>query len=191
MPLRIVPHSTARKSSVLAPSPSQRQGVSTAVDEFRRILRALRLAARETHATAGISAAQLFVLQIVGEDTDASLSQIAARTMTDRTSVAAVVERLVAARLVLRAQSPIDRRRASVSITAKGRAALRRAPTSPAGLLVAGLEMLDRRELTALASGLTALTRAMGLSQKRPGMLFEDGDDVPRRRASRPPSGTP
>ena len=62
---------------------------------------------------------------------------------------------------------------------------------SPAGLLVAGLEILDRRELTALASGLTALTKAMGLSQQRPGMLFEDGDDVPRRRASRVPSGTP
>ena len=151
----------------------------------------MRLAARETHATAGISAAQLFVLQILGEGTDASLSELAVRTMTDRTSVAAVVERLLAAQLVSRTQSPVDRRRALVRITPKGRSALRRAPTSPTALLVAGLEVLDTKTLAALASGLTALTDAMGLSKQRPGMLFDDGDDEPRRHPSRPRSGTP
>ena len=159
--------------------------VSTAVDAFRRILRALRLASGQTEATAGISAAQLYVLQALGDGTDASLSQIAVRTMTDRTSVAAVVERLVTAGLVKREPSVLDRRRASICISAKGRSVLRRAPQSPTTLLVAGLEDLDGRTLASLAAGLAALTAAMGLIGKPAGMLFDDRDETRTQKSAR------
>ena len=168
-----------------------RPGVNASVDAFRRILRALRLAARQTQATAGISAAQLHVLQALGDGEDLSLSQIAVRTMTDRTSVSAVVERLVEGGFVTREPSRLDRRRASIRINTRGRSVLRRAPKSPAALLVAGMEDLDSRTLASLASSLAALTDAMGLSDHRAGMLFDDGEDAaprvtPRRRVVRP-----
>ena len=169
----------------------QPPGVNASIDAFRRILRALRLAARQTQATAGISAAQLHVLQALGDGEDHSLSQIALRTMTDRTSVAAVVERLVDGGHVSREPSRLDRRRAAIRISARGRSVLRRAPTSPAALLVAGMAGLDSRTLASLASSLVALTDAMGLSDQRAGMLFDERENtppraVPRRRASRP-----
>ena len=177
----------ARKSQSVVPAPlSQRPGVSVSVDAFRRILRALRLASRQTEATAGISAAQLYVLQALGDGAEASLSQIAARTMTDRTSVAAVVERLVAGGLASREPSRVDRRRASICISAKGRSLLRRAPRAPTALLVEGLEGLDSRKLASLSSGLVALNRAMGLVDQPAGMLFDDRDDAPPRTIVRP-----
>jgi DNA-binding MarR family transcriptional regulator len=164
--------------------------VAASIDAFRRILRALRLAATKTQMVAGLSAAQLFVLRALQDGAEASLSEIAARTMTDRSSVAAVVDRLLAAGLVERETSPTDRRRAAIVITPEGRKVLRRAPEPPTALLVAGLKQLSPAQLEELADGLRALTDAMGLSDQVPGMLFEDGDATaparPRRRRARP-----
>ena len=51
--------------------------------------------------------------------------------MTDRTSVTAVVDRLVDGGVVIKRTSPEDRRRAAVRITPKGRTVLRGAPRPP------------------------------------------------------------
>src|SRR5450755_755169 len=112
-------------------SSADRAAVAESIDAFRRILRALRIAARDTLATTGVSAAQLFVLGALVDGADASLSDLAERTMTDRTSVTAVVNRLVDGGLVTKETSAEDRRRAAVRITARGRTVLRGAPRPP------------------------------------------------------------
>lgn len=166
-----------------------RESVSTSLDALRRVLRALRVAARETLATSGLSAAQLYVLRALADDADASLSQLAARTMTDRTSVKAVVDRLVAGGLVTKRTSMEDRRRAAVRITPRGRTVLRGAPRPPTALLIEGLERLDPGDLRRLARGLRALTQAMRIDGERAGMLFEDLPETElakRERRARP-----
>lgn len=145
-----------------------------AVDAFRRILRALRLAARKAELATGLSAAQLFVLSAVAETPGCSVNDIAASTMTDRSSAAAVVDRLAATGYVKRAQSVHDRRRASVSITPAGRRAMLRKAPAPTAVLIDGLRRLPPSELASLSSGLDALTRAMGIAHEPAGMLFED-----------------
>ena len=169
-----------------------RSSIVTSVDSIRRVLRALRIAARDTLATAGLSAAQLFVLRALIDGETASLSDLAERTMTDRTSVTAVVDRLVLRGLVTKGTSDEDRRRASIRITAKGRTVLRRAPRPPTSLLVDALERVEPAELKRLERGLRALTRAMGIDGEPAEMLFEDGSaDVdepapsPRRRRTK------
>lgn len=122
----------------------------------------------------------------LADDADASLSELAALTMTDRTSVKAVVDRLVAGGLVTKKTSPQDRRRAAVRITPKGRTVLRGAPRPPTALLVEGLEQLDPTDLRRLARGLRALTRAMQIDGERAGMLFED-EPEPAERGVKPP----
>ena len=158
--------------------PTARPAINQSVDAFRRILRSLRVAARRTQTAVGISAAQLFVLHMVAEGDECSLSELATRTMTDRTSVAAVVERLIERGLVSREGSRVDRRRAAISITRKGRALLARAPEPPAALLVAGLETLSTRRLSVLARSLEALVAAMALDDQPAGLMFDDGDDT-------------
>ena len=147
---------------------------AAAVDAVRRIFRALRVAAQQTQQTAGISAAQLFVLSSLSGGAASSLSELGERTHTDRTSVADVVGRLAAAGLVARVRSERDRRRTEVKITPAGRALLRRAPAAPTALLIAGLDAMGDAELESLAESLLALAQKMGLETAPAPMLFED-----------------
>lgn len=132
------------------------------------------MAARQTQVTSGLSAAQLFVLRSLQDGQAASLVELAKRTMTDRTSVSAVVDRLLASKQVTRQTSTEDRRRAAIVITKTGRARLTRAPLPPTALLMQGLDCLPPDQLRALALGLRALSKEMGLADDPAGMLFED-----------------
>jgi DNA-binding MarR family transcriptional regulator len=164
-----------------------RKSIVASVDSIRRLLRALRIAARDTLATAGVSAAQLFVLRALVDGEAASLSDLAERTMTDRTSVAAVVDRLVRSGLVTKGTSDEDRRRASIRITPKGRTVLRGAPRPPTALLIEALQRVEPAELRRIERGLHALTRAMGIDGEPAEMLFEDasGEVTPSVPSSR------
>jgi len=167
---------------------SARNDMFSAVASIRRIVRVLRLASQQTQAAAGIGAAQLFVLQQLGDGAELSLNELAERTLTDRSSVASVVERLQAQKLVDRTTDPSDRRRAVVRITATGRRLLGRAPDAPTTALLAALRRLDSRALTALAESLRQLTVALGATQEPPSMLFADDAAVrasPRRAPNR------
>jgi DNA-binding MarR family transcriptional regulator len=149
--------------------------VVTAVDAFRRILRELRVVARKTELATGLSAAQLFVLSAVDRSPGSSVNEIARATMTDRSSVAAIVDRLVDQGYATRVASSDDRRRASITVTPKGRRATGKAPPAPTALLLSGLGKLTQKELGGLTRGLVGLTRAMGIADQPAGMLFEDG----------------
>ncbi|MEO6525202.1 MAG: MarR family transcriptional regulator [Gemmatimonadaceae bacterium] len=175
---------SGRSARAAAPRPLD-QSIVVSIDAFRRILRALRLAERGVQAAVGLSAAQLFVLRALEDGNEASLSDLADRTMTDRSSVAAVVERLLEAGLVLRSVSHADGRRAAIVVTGKGRSALMRSPEPPTALLVAAMSALTVRNRASLADQLVALTSAMGLDGQPAGMLFDDARHAARasRRA--------
>ncbi len=145
-----------------------------AVDAFRRILRELRRAARKTELATGLSAAQTFVLNAVSAAPGCSLNDVAAATMTDRTSVAAILDKLLEERYVTREQADEDRRRASLTITARGQRAIRDAAPPPTKLLVDALRALPAAERASLTAGLSALTERMGIANEPAGMLFED-----------------
>src|SRR3954465_13178680 len=95
--------------------------MATSLDAFRRILRKLRVAARKTELATGLSAAQLFVLTAVVQSPGCSVNDAAEATMTDRSSAAAIIDRLVEQGYATRKQSGEDKRRASIDITARGR----------------------------------------------------------------------
>jgi DNA-binding MarR family transcriptional regulator len=143
--------------------------------------------ARKGELSTGLSAAQTFVLSTLVERPGASVNELAEATLTDRSSVAAVVDRLVEQGFVVREQSPTDRRRASVSITPTGRKSMRRVASPPPTVaLIGAMRALDRDEQRSLAVGLTALARAMDVDGEPAGMLFEDaaptGRSASRRR---------
>jgi MarR family transcriptional regulator, organic hydroperoxide resistance regulator len=148
--------------------------LSAAVDAVRRLVRGLRLAEQRTRAATGLSAAQLFVLRQLRDADGASLTELAARTLTDRTSVSAVVERLERHGFVRSARDPADRRRTVVSITAGGRRRLSAAPQPPTVQLLAALRRLEPRRRRGLTTHLVALLDAMGLAEAPATMLFEE-----------------
>lgn len=161
-------------------------GLGLALAGVRRLDRGLRLAARQVERATGLSAAQLFVLEQLDDGAGLSLNELASRTFTDRSSVSAVVDRLVDAGFVRRSPDPDDKRRADIRITRSGRAVLARAPAAPTELLLRGLNRLSRSQLAALGRTLAVLNDELGFAAEA--MLFERvevGDPATPRRQPR------
>jgi DNA-binding MarR family transcriptional regulator len=169
---------------------ARRAQVTRSVDSIRRIVRALRLAAQRTQTEAGVTAAQLFVLAALRDASPCSLTELGARTHTDRTSVRDIVNRLAEEGLVRRGTSDVDRRQASVELTEAGRALLDRAPTPPTALLIDGLSAMDDGELASLTASLDRLVGAMGIAESPAEMLFsDDAPQAGRRTRTRTRAG--
>jgi DNA-binding MarR family transcriptional regulator len=153
---------------------SQQATPAVAMNALRRVVRGLRLAARTAERTYGVTAAQLFVLhQLVARD-GCSLGELAALTETDPSSVSVVVSRLVSRRLVARRTDSGDARRAVLTLTARGRALVGRAPEPAQARLIAALQRFPRARLAALTKGLETLAEALGAVPDVEPMFFED-----------------
>lgn len=165
-----------------APRPVAGEDVQAALQAFRRIVQRLRVSHGRVVRGSGLTAAQQFVLAVLDGAPADSMQELAQRTMTDRSSVATVIERLREERYVVCRPSPADHRRTTIRISARGREALARAPEPPTALLVRALTQLHANERHTLATLLTRLTVEMGLVGEPASMLFED---APSPRAGR------
>jgi DNA-binding MarR family transcriptional regulator len=156
-------------------SPQEASETASILDDLRRIVQALRESSRASERATGLSGAQLFALATIAEATDPlSVNDLATRTRTHQSSVSVVVQRLVGAGLVRRVTSPRDARRRELAVTARGRAALRRAPDAAQAQLITGIEGLPRATRLTLARALRHLAATMRLGAAAPAMFFEE-----------------
>jgi MarR family transcriptional regulator, lower aerobic nicotinate degradation pathway regulator len=144
------------------------------LDAFRRLVRALRESSREAEKRAGISGAQLFVLQQLRHGETLSMTELARRTLTHPSSVSVVVARLFEAGMVSRERSEDDARRVDLKLTRKGRTVVDRAPRMFQERLISGVAALPPKQRRGLSAGLRALVAALGLDTGAPHMLFEE-----------------
>ena len=157
--------------------------VKEIMDSVRRIVQALRT----SHRAAGsmkLTGAQLFVIASLGAgEGPLSVGELARRTRTDQSTVSVVVSRLVEKGLIKRGTSSRDSRRVELSLTAKGRALQKRAPTTvPQQKLARALEHLPPRDAATLSKLLMGIVADMGEADVPAPMLFEDG---PRGRSKK------
>ena len=148
--------------------------VRAALDAFRHIVQALR---PNADGAARVSGARLFALQQIADHPDASVNDIAGLTFTHQSSVSVVIQRLVEAGLVAKLTSDTDRRRFRLAVTAKGRRALERAPTTAQERLIAAiaeLSVADRKTLARLLRAVAGSVTPAG-SRAHPPMFFEGG----------------
>jgi DNA-binding MarR family transcriptional regulator len=155
--------------------------VSQAMQLLRALVAALTSSARSIESGTGITNAQLFVLRQLATDSTLSVSDLATRAHTLQGTMSTVVARLAAAGFVKKVQSTVDRRRAVLSVTPKGRRTLARAPAPPTEAVLASLAALTSHELRSLTRGLGALAASLGLRADEPPMLFEESR---RRKAA-------
>jgi DNA-binding MarR family transcriptional regulator len=111
-----------------------------------------RRLAREQCARHNITATQLNVLKLLQAVGDLSLSELGKRIAATNSTVTGIIDRMVAAKLVAREQSPDDRRVWKIKLTDDGRAMARRIEVAPWDLLRAALAALPRAELDALVA---------------------------------------
>jgi DNA-binding MarR family transcriptional regulator len=155
------------------------------MDSLRRIVRDLRLSARGAERSAGISGAQLFVLQSLAEAPASSLNVLAERTLTDQSSVSVVVKRLADRKLVARKPSAADARRIELSLTASGRRLLARCPEPTQARLLDAIRRLSPADLARLTVGLAAVVKQMGIEGAEAKMLFDEEAPAGARRKRR------
>ena len=148
--------------------------VGLAVGCLRRVVRALRESSHEAERKVGISGAQLFVLHELASSPGGSVSELARRTLTHQSSVSVVVQRLVDAGLVARTPSSSDRRTNLLTLTARGRALLDRAPPLAQERLIEAVRSLSRDGRRQLASRLQEVVGRMGLPEGEAPMFFEE-----------------
>lgn len=153
-----------------------------ALDNLRRLVRALRVSSHAIERKAAVTGAQLFVLRELAAGPEVSIRRLAARTLTDPSSVSVVVARLVERGLVARRRDPADGRRVVLSLTRRGRALLARAPEPVQVRLVAAIRALPASRLRPFDQVLAQLVSAVDAGGGAPPMFF---DDEPRRRGAR------
>jgi DNA-binding MarR family transcriptional regulator len=156
-----------------------RDEATDALVALRRIVRSLRLADREAEIACGLSAAQLFVLETLSASPNISQAELAARTLTDQSSVSTVVAKLVERGLVARAIAKSDRRRTELALTAAGKATLTRAPAAPQVAMIDAIRSMTPAKRAELVRALEGLASAIGADEVAPKMFFDD--DAPKR----------
>jgi DNA-binding MarR family transcriptional regulator len=149
-------------------------------DPIRRIVRALRVSSRAAEKLVGLSGAQLFVLHNLSVGGRAlSLNELAARTMTDQSSVSVVVQKLVARGMVTVSRSRADGRRIELALTASGRKAIGKSAGAAQDRLIESLNRMAPARRRQLASLLDQLVSEAGIASAAPSLFFEQegGDD--------------
>lgn len=134
---------------------------------------ALGQSARAVEERSGITNAQLFVLQQLAQSDRLTINELAARALTQQSTVSLLVARLSRAKLVKRSRSPDDRRRVDVTLTAKGRDVVKNAPEPPSIRLIRAIDSLATPRVRELERSLGALLDAMGVAGDGTELLFE------------------
>jgi DNA-binding MarR family transcriptional regulator len=147
------------------------------LDSIRRLVRMLRVSDRQAQAELGVSGAQLFVLTELGKTPAMSLNDLAARTLTDQSSVSVVVTRLVEAGLVSRDRDDRDARRLVLHLTRAGRALLLNAPPVAQERLLAVFDGLPDDERKRFADTFQEIVDSVAGDDGAAPMLFEDDAD--------------
>jgi DNA-binding MarR family transcriptional regulator len=141
---------------------------------LRLLVDSLHRSARSVERRTGITNAQLFLLQQLGDDGPLPVKSLASRARTDQSTASTVVRRLERAGLAAKRRSKADGRSILVSLTAAGRGLLRDAPSPPTAAMLRALERIPAADARALARGLRSLARSLTLAPREPAMLFEE-----------------
>ncbi len=150
------------------------------LNRVRQLVRALRTFDKKAQSRYGLGAAQMFILHVLQHDEELSMNELADRTATDQSSASLAVGKLVTEGYVRRSVSEEDRRQVRLSLTAKGRALVKRSPPAAQDRIMASVHAMspgDRAQLMALLDRLMA---GMAPDDGRTPMLFQE-DAEPKR----------
>ncbi|MCI5038898.1 MULTISPECIES: MarR family winged helix-turn-helix transcriptional regulator [Donghicola] len=122
---------------------------------LRRILRATELYSRSLAQSAGLTPAQLRVLQITAaRDGSATPKELAVQMGVSQATVTTLVDRLVARNYAVRVRSETDRRQTNIILTESGQMAVQTAPDALQQRYVQAFEQLKDWEQAQLLASL-------------------------------------
>lgn len=102
--------------------------IDTSLIALRRILRATEMFGRELAQSAGLTAVQFRVLQVVAETGQTTAKAISTRMRVSQATITTLVDKLVSRGMVVREKSLTDRRETNIVVTELGRGTIKDAP---------------------------------------------------------------
>jgi len=153
------------------------------LDSIRRLVRLLRLTDRAAQTELGLSGAQLFVLHELDKTPAMSLSELAAKTRTDQSSVSVVVRRLVESGHVMRERDQRDARRLVLTLTKSGRALAEKSPPVTQEKIIEILDRMQPADRRRFADLFSQIIEELGEANGVAPMMFDDVEP-PRGKSS-------
>lgn len=172
--------------------PAAMDDAKAILNRVRQLVRSLRAFDKQAQTRFGLGAAQMFILHVLQHHAELSMNELADRTATDQSSVSLAVGKLVTEGYVRRDTSEEDRRQVRLSLTAKGRALVKRSPPAAQERIMDSVEAMPPADRAQLMTLLDRLMAGMTTGDDRPPMLFQDErEPVKRRAAPRRPKNRP
>jgi MarR family transcriptional regulator for hemolysin len=129
------------------------------------VMRAIRTEMRR-HRTADLSVPQFRTLAFVDRQADASLSDVAEHIGLTLPSMSKIVDGLVTRRLVTRQMHPTDRRRMTLTLTARGQTALESSRAATRACLAEELATLSDRQRDTIVQAMEILRPVFTLQRE-------------------------
>lgn len=150
---------------------------------LRRILRATELYERDLAQAAGLTPAQLRVLQIVAERGSVTPKALANQMGVSQATVTALVDKLVARAFVQRIPSEEDRRQTNLVASEIGRATLENVPDALQQRYVRAFDRLEDWEQAQLVSSLERVAAMLNAESLDASPVLTTGEiNAPRKR---------
>jgi DNA-binding MarR family transcriptional regulator len=146
--------------------------VAEIMDNIRRVFQAVQEYSKKAKRETGLTGPQLWAIKIIAQKASVSGSELARRMYLHPATVVGIVDRLEGCGLVLRTRSREDRRVVQITLTEQGKELVARSPEVAHGLLVKGLETLDKERLLSMSSQLEQLVEILGAQEIPPKLLL-------------------
>ncbi|MBK8321791.1 MAG: MarR family transcriptional regulator [Betaproteobacteria bacterium] len=143
------------------PDPRSPERIHAVLQQFRVLLRSIKRHYKSVEQRTTMGGSQVWALAEIGANPDISVGDLARRLAIHLSTASNLVGRMETLGVITRERVRQDQRVVRLRITEAGRAALRRAPGPPVGLLQQALLDLPPARLTALRRELDALLGQM------------------------------
>lgn len=143
---------------------------------LRRILRATEIFGRELARSAGLTAVQFRVLQVVAETGHSTATAISSRMRVSQATITALVDKLVSRGMVKREKSQIDRRQTDIVITEIGRRTIEASPDPLQQRFVRRFHDLQDWEQAMLVASLERVAAMLDAEDLDAAAVLETGD---------------
>jgi len=150
--------------------------IDSSLVALRRILRATEIFGRELARSAGLTAVQFRVLQVVAETGQTAAKAISTRMGVSQATITALVDKLVAQGMVMREKSQTDRRQTNIIITEHGRRTVEDTPDPLQQRYVRRFKDMEDWEQAMLLSSLERVATMLGAEELDAAPVLETGD---------------
>jgi DNA-binding MarR family transcriptional regulator len=150
--------------------------IDTSLIALRRILRATEMFGRELAQSAGLTAVQFRVLQVVAETGQTTAKTISTRMRVSQATITTLVDKLVSRDMVVREKSLIDRRQTNIVITELGQKTIKETPDPLQQRYVRRFKDLEDWEQSMLVAALERVAAMLDAEELDVAPVLTSGD---------------